>query len=210
MKKIIPLKKELIFNSNLAEVVSIDLEHNLNLDEKDILGNILINGSYKMNDTSINIDEFKFEIPVNIEISERYDLKEIKIDIDNFYYDVVDNNILNVNVDIALNNLIELKEEVKEEKQKIENKEIKDELQVVDNENSDRIDTEDVKTLFDSFDDSIETYATYKVCIVKENDTIDSIMLSYNVTKELLEQYNDLDEIKIGDKIIIPATYEKN
>ena len=73
-----------------------------------------------------------------------------------------------------------------------------------------RLDTEDVKSLFTSFDESTETYSTYKVCIIKENDTIESILLKYNITREVLEQYNDVSDIKIGDKLIIPAIYETN
>ena len=66
------------------------------------------------------------------------------------------------------------------------------------------------QNLFDSFDDSSETYSTYHVCIVKENDTVESIILKYNISKEVLEQYNDISDIKIGDKLIIPSLYETN
>ena len=47
-------------------------------------------------------------------------------------------------------------------------------------------------------------YVTYKIYIVKENDTLDTILETYNVDKEELSKYNVLDSIKIGDKIIIP------
>ena len=50
-----------------------------------------------------------------------------------------------------------------------------------------------------------EEYATYKICIVREGDSIDSIMMRYNITKEQMELYNDLKEVKIGDKLIIPS-----
>ena len=49
-----------------------------------------------------------------------------------------------------------------------------------------------------------ETYITYRVYLLKEEDTIDTIMTKYKVTKEDLENYNDLENIKAGDKIIIP------
>ena len=35
-------------------------------------------------------------------------------------------------------------------------------------------------------------------------------MEKYNTNKESLEMYNDISEIKLGDKIIIPVTYEGN
>ena len=62
----------------------------------------------------------------------------------------------------------------------------------------------EVKSLFDNVT-SEEEYSTYKVCIVREGDTIESIMIRYNISKEQMELYNDLKDIKIGDKLIIPS-----
>ena len=55
--------------------------------------------------------------------------------------------------------------------------------------------------------ESGETYSTYHVYIVKEDDTIDKILEKYQISKEELSVYNDLNEIKIGDKLIIPTIY---
>lgn len=208
MKKIIPLKKELDFN-NLAEVTSISLEHNLNLDKDHVLGNLVINGTYKINDTSVNVENFDFKIPVDIEISNKYDTTNLKIDIDDFFYEVLDNSILNISVDISLDNLEEI-EEVKPITEDI--KPIIEDIKPFPIKESEDIEdrASEVVDLFSNFDESKETYVTYKVCIVKEGDNIDSILLKYNITKEILEQYNNLEEIKIGDKLIIPAVYAKN
>ena len=46
----------------------------------------------------------------------------------------------------------------------------------------DRMDVKEVKTLFDSLDET-DTYSTYKVCIVKESDTIESIITSYVINR---------------------------
>lgn len=205
MKKTVPLKKELNFKNHLAEIVSIALDHELNLEDRVIKGNLIVSGSYKINDTSVNTEEFKFNIPVNIEMSDRYNLENMTIDIDDFYYEIINNNILSVAIEIGLDNLEETLPPFKYEKEKVEAVVKED-----DKEEMSRIDTEDVKNLFDSFDDSNETYSTYRVCIVKENDTIESIILKYNISKEVLEQYNDISDIKIGDKLIIPSLYETN
>ena len=205
MKKTVPLKKELNFKNHLAETVSIALDHELNLEDRVIKGNLIVSGSYKINDTSVNTEEFKFNIPVNIEMSDRYNLENMTIDIDDFYYEIINNNILSVAIEIGLDNLEETLPPFKYEKEKVEAVVKED-----DKEEMSRIDTEDVKNLFDSFDDSNETYSTYRVCIVKENDTIESIILKYNISKEVLEQYNDISDIKIGDKLIIPSLYETN
>ena len=211
MKKTVPLKKELKLKNNIAEIVSIALDHELSLDDRVIKGNITISGSYKINDTSVNTEDFKFDIPVNIEMSDRYNLDNLIIDIDDFYYEIVNNNLLSISVEIGLDKIEEVLPPFKYEEEKLEavaKEEKKEELKKLDDMS--RIDTEDVKNLFDNFDDSSETYATYRICIVKENDTIESILLKYNITKEVLEQYNDISDIKIGDKLIIPSLYETN
>ena len=61
-----------------------------------------------------------------------------------------------------------------------------------------------VESIFSAFSNTDETFSTYCVYIVRENDTIDSIINKYNTTKEELEEYNDLNNITIGSKIIIP------
>ena len=62
--------------------------------------------------------------------------------------------------------------------------------------------------LFSNLDNS-ETYVTYYVYIVKEEDNIDKILNKYGITKEELEDYNDISDVKVGDKLIIPKCNEK-
>ena len=47
-------------------------------------------------------------------------------------------------------------------------------------------------------------YYTYKVYIVRQGDTIENICSKYNVQIEDLLEYNDINNISLGDKIIIP------
>ena len=53
--------------------------------------------------------------------------------------------------------------------------------------------------------DTKETYATYKIYIVRENDSLETILEKYDTTEDILSMYNDLKELKIGDKIMIPS-----
>ena len=62
-----------------------------------------------------------------------------------------------------------------------------------------------VGSLFSSFKDSDESFATYSVYIVRQNDTVELIMDKYQVTREELENYNDLSNLSIGSKIIVPT-----
>ena len=61
--------------------------------------------------------------------------------------------------------------------------------------------------MFNNLEDS-ETYTTYYDYIVKEDDTIDKILIKYGITKEGFDDNNDITNIKPGDKVIIPKTSE--
>ena len=63
----------------------------------------------------------------------------------------------------------------------------------------------EVGSLFSSFKESDETFATYSVYIFRQNDTIEAVMDKYQITKEELEKYNDLSSLTIGSKLIIPT-----
>ena len=51
-------------------------------------------------------------------------------------------------------------------------------------------------------------YYTYKVYIVREGDTLETICSKYNVTPDDLKEYNNINEINVGDKIIIQQINE--
>ena len=44
---------------------------------------------------------------------------------------------------------------------------------------------------------------------MRENDTVNTIIEKYKVNKEELEEYNNLQELKIGSKVIIPSNNEE-
>lgn len=234
MKKIIPFKKEMLFNNNVHEITSISLEHDLKEKENNLVsGNFYISGEYKVSDTSTNTETFNFTLPCDINLDNKYILKNLKIDIDDFYYEVINSNILKVNIDVLLDNLEEkeeIKEEIVEEKrvegetvEEIEEEKIKltpvQELKNdLERESDDKMEIEEkerciededissVNSIFGNFSEQKESYKTYKVYIVREGDSIDTILQKYSVSREILEKYNNLNEINLGDKIIIPST----
>ncbi len=196
MKKIIPFKKEIKFNTNVAEIISISLDHDLNKEEHSIKGMFVVSGEYKLTEASINTEPFKYELPFTVALDDKYILDKAVIDIDDFYYETVNNNALEVNIDVSVEGLeereiIEGKEEVREETGEENMEESKERC----------IEAEDILSL-DAKDD---TYRSYTVYIVREGDTLEQIINKYETTKEILLGYNDLSEIKIGDKIIIPC-----
>lgn len=68
---------------------------------------------------------------------------------------------------------------------------------------------EEISSIFDDMGNKGSTTATYRVYIVREEDTLESIMTKYSINKENLEKYNHLNEIKKGDKLIIPCIYSE-
>lgn len=96
---------------------------------------------------------------------------------------------------------IEIEKEKEDTSLKIKNDDMND-------SDIERNDVDDfANDLFSNLDNT-ETYTTYYVYIVKEDDTIDKIISLYGVTKEDIENYNDITSIKPGDKVIIPKTSE--
>lgn len=67
-----------------------------------------------------------------------------------------------------------------------------------------------VSSLFENINESEETYSTYSVYILREEETVNSLIEKYKTTKEELENYNDISNLSIGSKIIIPLHAEEN
>ena len=66
-------------------------------------------------------------------------------------------------------------------------------------------DTKVMNSIFSAFANTEETYTTYTVYLLRENDSIENIIENYGVTREELSYYNDLDNLNVGSKIIIPT-----
>ena len=120
MIKIIPFVKELNFKTKVSEITSISLEHNITLKESDLISGVFhINGDYKMTEGSINREKFTFNIPFDIALDSKYNADESTIDIDNFYYEIISNDILKVHIDLYIEGEL-LKEQPHEELEKNE------------------------------------------------------------------------------------------
>lgn len=219
MKNIIPFKKDVIFKTNISEVTSISLENTLTINKDVVKGLFIVSGEYKISDKSISIDPFNLELPFEIIIDEKYDTSKAIIDIDDFYYEIINDNVLRVAIDVLVDKLEEkplieeitlidetpkrtvIEEDVREvvtEERCIEPEEEKIEVK------------EKINSLFNKFSKESEVYVTYNVYIVREGDTIQSILDKYGIDVEVLKKYNDISELKLGDKLIIPNSHETN
>ncbi len=249
MKTIIPFKKDVIFKTNLSEITSISLEHTLTIKDDFVKGEFIISGEYKVSDKSTSVEPFNLNLPFSIAIDEKYDTQKATIDIDDFYYEIINNNVLNISIDVLVDKLQEHQlidieppvdvtpvrdiieaEEVREKEEDSISASVEEEKRCIDesekedynkkreddsmNDVKDRDGVEQVEekinSLFNQFSKDSEVYVTYNVFILRDGDSIDSIMEKYNISVDELKKYNDLSNLKIGDKIIIPNTYERD
>ncbi len=205
MKKLVPFKKDISFNNNIDEINSISLEYEIDTKKDSLItGNFIVSGDYRMTSSSQDLDCFDYKLPFNINLDKKYYIDEADVDISDFYYEVINNKVLSVNIELTIEN-IEEREDLDMNRcvEVADTDPVLEENEVITEDKEEGIST-NVKSLFDDLDTG-ETYSTYKIHIVTENDTIESIMTNYQVKREQIEAYNDVQEIKIGDKIIIPA-----
>ncbi len=255
MKKIIPFIKDLNFQTKISDITSIALEHNLSMENKDsIVGNFIVSGKYKINNVSINEEDFDITVPFDITLDDKYDSTKVQIDIDNFYYEIINEEVLRVHIDVLINNLVyEKKEELRnemidlsssenenktDEKMAFDKEEtIKDDVRGDDSMNNEKDvmkvtknedeviinkekDSEEIandrevnvdeltNNLTSNFLVDDDNYVTYKVHIIRNDQTIEEIISTYKTSKEELEKYNDISNVTVGSKIIIPALNE--
>ena len=187
--------------STIKENFEYKLPFEINIDEK-----------YDISEIDVDIDDFYYEV-INNEIL------RINISV------LLDNLTINKNNEVKIeeiklnefssdikNSILDLEENEDEEDEIIFNDERKEDNKMLEEENTiieenNKVEESDNKEIINSLFNNIvdeETFKTYHVYIMREEDTLESVLIKYNVTKETLEEYNNLDNIKIGDKIIIP------
>ena len=291
MKENKRIEKELLFKNNIKDITTISLDSDYKVNKKEIVGNFLINGDYKIHEVSINREKFNFKIPFKHELDSDIDEKTIKLEITNFEYDYnKDELIVNIEYDITGDRkdvlifddeetleeflssreieivdtrIDEIKQEIKKEEIKEQDREIQPKGQEKNNKeetkeiskplNEDRKTTEieepkkentenklnieieseikemdsklniDIKTENENIQQQTEereniktaeiinnvgkiddAYVTYKVYTINSNETLESIVIKYHTTIDELKEYNDLSNLSINDKIIIP------
>lgn len=225
MKEIVSFSKKIEFNTPINKIVSISLEHTISQDDNsNISGDLIVGGTYKQSEITPIDSPFSYKIPVDIVLDSKYDLSNMIIDIDDFTYEIVDNNKLKINVDILLD-MLDIKDTNNEEEQdeiididnlfldKSPSKELEikkeDNEEIKENNNETKEEqSNDNESLFDNLDSKNDTYSTYSIYIFQENDSLDDILAKYKISRVELEEYNDLNNLKCGMKLIIPNSNE--
>ncbi len=74
-------------------------------------------------------------------------------------------------------------------------------INIIEEEDRDKIETD---SIINSINNNNDNFVTYKIYKIHENETLESIVIKYHTTIDDLKEYNDLNNLNIGDKIIIP------
>lgn len=232
MNSIIPFKKNIIFKTQIKEITDISLSHDYKILDDIIEGEFYLSGAYKMTEASLVEEDFYYNIPFSIALSERIDKNTINLKLESFEYKI-DGDTLSLSVTLNMeaeeiekedrNIIDDIKEgiaeklglvdkEEKEEEKVEEEKEEESEQQEEDvseiKEVETKVDEDTISGLLSNIDET-KSYITYKVHIFREGDSIESISEKYNVSVDDIKEYNNVNTINIGDKILVPYIYNE-
>ena len=190
---------------------------------------IALGSNYDRSSMVVDIDDFRYELvernklKVNIDLYIDGEVKEIVNDMEaKDIREIVDDKEVkdidnNDNDGEVLEDIMPIERKIDLISEMLDNEEDKDGNQMnIDNININNNNDENVNDnannnddnhsdmIFNGFNEE-EKYVTYRVYRVATDDTIGKILEKYNVTKEDLLPYNNIEDIKPGDKLIIPT-----
>ena len=227
MKQVIPFYKEIVFKNNIANLTSISLEHTEKVLDGEVSGEFIVYGDYKVHNDTTEKEEFKYKLPFTALIPNDIDLTTVSIDINDFRYEQIDNDVLRVDIDFCIEG--EVLQEVVDDREILNevddsiSEEIDEILGLKEVEKLEEIDIpkegvcveevrdEMIEEIIEHKEEKIETleeYVTYHVHVVGNDDSLENIIKLYNTNLDMLNQYNDIKELKVGDKVIIPEYNE--
>ena len=229
MQSIVPYTKEIQFKSKIFEICSISLEHEINSSDTEITGNFIISGDYKSHEVSVNKEAFNYKLPFHLEVTDTIDKNSLQFEITDFNYQVISEDTLKVDIEFQVSattiepvkieereEIPEIKKEVIEDidelfhKEEIENAspEERPEIEEIKENTEERLEEEQAEVVLDSATEKEDEYMTYHIHIVSETDTLESLVATYETDIDTLKEYNQIDVLNIGDKIIIPSKDE--
>ena len=203
----IPFNKVIPFKESIAEIVSISLEKDISINDKELLGDFLVSGEYKNLDINVDTKPFEHVIPFSVDLDEDIILDTLNYEIEDFSYNIENSDTLSINIILHITadkkEIINVEDVLEKEREifKETNEEIplKEESTIIENNIKENNETSIISTT-----NLKEDYITYHIHIVKVNETLDSISSEYKIEKDKLIELNDITNIEVGDKIIIP------
>lgn len=217
MYELVKFSKEVELTNSILEISSIGLECNYLCNNNLISGNFILEGSYKNARIVDNKDEFKEVIPFEYEFNKDIEDDTAIVEIKDFTYQIDGNSImLDIDYEVTANEKIKTFENEEEfdrfiidndveviDEPVIEEKE--ENVRIIPEIEEKRISSDAIMTYVNNDNDK---YITYHIYVCNENDTFDSISKKYDISIEDIKNYNGIDELFYGLKIIIPSINE--
>lgn len=229
MNQKIEFKKDCMLKTYVSSITDISLTHDYKILDDTIEGYFDVTGSYKVTMSSVETESFMFTIPFTIALSSLIDKDTIDLKLSDFNYSV-EKDVLHLKMFLDMDyQEIEIKEDIKDNEEidnmindlmdKDSTTDIKSPSEfhnevMLDNvldskeevSTKEKVSEKNFNTIFNEVKES--NFSKYKVYIMRSEDTLESILVKYNVTMDEIKEYNDIDNINIGSKIVIP--YNKN
>lgn len=229
MNQKIEFKKDCMLKTYVSSITDISLTHDYKILDDTIEGYFDVTGSYKVTMSSVETESFMFTIPFTIALSSLIDKDTIDLKLSDFNYSV-EKDVLHLKMFLDMDyQEIEIKEDIEDneeidnmindlmDKESITNikspSEFHNEVMldnVIDSKEEvstkEKVSEKNFNTIFNEVKES--NFSKYKVYIMRSEDTLESILVKYNVTMDEIKEYNDIDNINTGSKIVIP--YNKN
>lgn len=216
MNKVFTLDREFLFRTNIYEIDSISVEQNYDIDSSIINGEFIVAGSYRLHEISINKEDFSFKIPFKHELKSNINLDTVKLDINDFNYNFNNKDELSVHIEY----IITAEESIKvfEDEEKLDDFLNSNDYDVVDLREDNEIKMPTITKEEDTISSNNEIdkdmiinsingddeYVLYHVHTVGINDSIESITKKYNISINTLKEYNNIDNLELNMKLIIP------
>ena len=220
----IPFTKDIDFEKKVSEITSISLEHETNVEDNALKGSFIVSGDFKSHEVSVNKEPFSYILPFEIDLADDIDRDTIEFMIEDFTYEIVDKSILRVNIDFnVIASIKESNSEVEEEplfqdanNAFLEEDDLEDNLDRDEEEKQEEVpeeekiveERESEDTIINNIKSDGNEYATYHIHMVSDGESVETICTMYNSNLNILQDYNDLNSITPGDKLIIPETNE--
>lgn len=200
-------KKDFKYELNFCEEIENMCENTLNLEVEDF--------TYDVEDNNLIVD-INYEVTYEEnKIDEDFDEEEFERFLEDHEVDIVNLNdkegqkeaeLLEETPEVeeVCDDSLEIKEDeednIQDNTNQIEERNVNISSEKEENENAGDV---ILKTI-----DKEEKYITYHVYVCEEDDTFDSISEKFKTTKEEIREYNEIDDIEYGRKIIIPVKDE--
>ncbi len=178
MRQTLTFNKEIEVNNKISSITSISLDHHEDITKEEINGEFIITGELKEHNDTTETIPFSYNLPYTCILPVDVINDTVKVEITDFKYNFKE-TILKVEIEYLITG---------------------DELE--------RLEPIPILEPVIEEDPVIETieneFIIYHIHIIKENEKLEEIIKEYNTTIDNIKEYNDINNIKIGDKLIIP------